>query len=218
LNWTATNQSSVPVTIPDTPGQFTVTNSLTGAQVFSASTTPTAPTVTIAPHQTFTQSVTWPDNSPNLPAGAYSASFQNPSFGGTTGFDLSSPSSGAPPEPGALVATLETPQASYQIDRPVAITLTLTNDGTTPVALSQLSKSATFQLSRGSTLLWRSARIKLAARAAQAIAPGQSIELRGLWAGKPQKGHLNALKPGVYQLEGTAGGYSAYATIRLTAR
>ena len=156
LNWTATNQTSVPFTIPDSPGQFTVTNSTTGAQVFSASTTPTGPTVTIAPHQTFTESVTWPDNSPSLPAGQYSASFQNDSFGGTIGFDLTSPSSGTPPEPiGPIVATLETPQSSYQIDRPVAITLTLTNDSTTPVALSQVLKNGTFQISRGSTLLRR---------------------------------------------------------------
>ena len=75
LNWTATNQSSVPVTIPDTPGQFTVTNSSTAAQVFSASVAPTAPTVTIAPRQTFTQSVTWPDNSPAA-RWRVSASFQ----------------------------------------------------------------------------------------------------------------------------------------------
>ena len=60
--------------------------------------------------------------------------------------------------------------------------------------------------------------MKSALRAARSIAPGQSIELRGVWAGKPLKGHLNALKPGVYQLQGTAGGYSASETIRLTAR
>ena len=213
FTWTETNQSTVPVTIPDSPGLFTVSSFSSNSQLFSATVSATAPIVTLASGQSLSKSVTWPDNSPAAAPGRYSAYFDDGSLGGGTTFDIASPSTAGP-----LIATLETPQSSYVIGHPVALALTLTNAGTQPVTVSQLVKSATIQLSRGSTVLWRSRKTKLAARAALSIVPGQSIELRGVWKGSPFHANPQKLRPGIYDLEVSAGGYSAFATIRLTAR
>ena len=51
---------TVPVTIPESAGELTVTNNVTGVQVYSATVAATAPTITLQPGQSWTQSITWP--------------------------------------------------------------------------------------------------------------------------------------------------------------
>ena len=118
----------------------------------------------------------------------------------------------------AVTATLATGGSTYRVGHRVLLTLTLTNSGSQPVAIDP-PNTAVFTLSRGSTVVWSSTGKKQATRAVQSLAPGQSIEIHGVWMGKPLHGALKTLiKPGVYQLEGSAGGYTASTTIRLTGR
>ena len=168
LTWTETNTSTVPITIPVSDGLFTVKDSMTGGQLFSATASATAPTVTIQPEQSFTQSVPWADLG-ELYSGYYRVEFQNGSLSNGTNFTLISPNQTpllvpspiAPPVPGLdgassenappssgppVVATLETAKSTYQIGRRVALTFTLTNVSSQSIALSQLVNNGTFQI------------------------------------------------------------------------
>ena len=98
LTWTETNKSTVPITIPDSDGKFTVSNASTGAQVFSATAPVTAATVALSPGQSFTQSVTWSDDDPSsLSPGNYYAVFSSTLAEGSTEFTITSPDPSLPP-------------------------------------------------------------------------------------------------------------------------
>jgi hypothetical protein len=253
LTETITNTAAVPITFPDADGRFDASN-LTTSIVSTQTVATTAPTVTLQPGQTLTQTATWSDDDPSsLSPGNYYAVFSSTLAEGSTEFTITSPDPSLPPSvppisvlpisvppisvppitvvgtgpsdgnadppssTGPMIATLGTGESTYEIGRRAALTLTLTNVSSQSITLPQLANKGTFEIVRGSTVIWRSPKTKVAtrARALQAIAPGQSFELKGTWTGKLLHGAAKALKPGVYTLEGSAGGYTASETIQL---
>ena len=116
-----------------------------------------------------------------------------------------------------MIATLATSKSTYRIGQRMSLTFTLTNVGSQSIALPRSLNKGVFQILRGSKVIWSSAKPKLATRALQSISPGQSMQLKGTWTGKPLHAGVKTLKPGVYTLEGSAGGYTASATIQLIA-
>jgi len=183
---------------------------------------------TLEPGQSVVLHDTWngvpnQSNSTTAAVGTFTVTNQLDPTGASATFQIaSSPSDPiAPPPPEliapAVTATLATGRSIYQIGHRVSLTLTLTNSGSQPVAVDPLSSTAGFTLARGSTVVWRSPGTRLAARAVQSLAPGQSIEIRRIWMGIPNQHGVKTLMPGLYQVEGSAGGYTAAATIRITA-
>jgi hypothetical protein len=113
-------------------------------------------------------------------------------------------------------AIISSSRGTVRIGHAAAFTLTLTNSGTQPLDIGQLTSGGSFTLSQGSKVIWRSTKTVLHARGVQSLAPGQSVVLHGRWSGKPNHHRFESIEPGVYQLAATAGGFTAETTIRLT--
>jgi hypothetical protein len=217
FNSVATNTAAVPVTIPESTGQLTVTNSVTGVQVFSGSALAAAPTITLEPGQSWTQSITWPGSSTSsVPTGIYDAYFENRLEGegsqvgvGTSGpfpIPISPPISISPP-PSGIGANITTDQVGSH----ESLTLTLTNFESGPVKLTGSSGVARFVLKENGKVIWRSrAKAKVAT-----LAPGDAISFQATWPGRPHQGRAKAGKLALYQLTATADGHTATTTFEL---
>ncbi len=183
FNWVATNTDTVPITIPESAGELTVTNAATPAQVFSGSVAATAPTITLEPGQSWIQTITWPGSSTSsVPAGVYDAYFENGLQGDGTSVGIGVPSpvpfpiSPLPISPGQPFTGIGTTVSTQQVGRHELFTLTLTNYENAPVTISGRAGVARFILKKNGKVIWRStAKAKLATRAAQSLAPGAAI-------------------------------------------
>ena len=185
FNWVAVNTAAVPVTIPDSTGQLTVTNSDTAAQVYSASAAASAPTITLQPGQSWTQSVTWPGTSTgSVPAGVYDAYFANELEGDSSrvGIGVSSPISPVPISPAPPLTGIVASLSTQQVNGHERFNLSLTNYDSLPVGISGSSRVARFILKKNGKVIWHStAKAKLATRAAQSsLAPGDAIQFHAM--------------------------------------
>jgi Domain of unknown function (DUF4232) len=220
FHWVATNTGTAPVTIRGAPGRLTVTAPATAAPVYSASVPATAPTITLQPGQSWTQSITWPGSSTGyVPVGVYDVSFDNglQSAGTQVGIGVSSPIptpnpiSPAPPLTGIGVSL-----STQQVGHHQLFTLTLTNYENGPVAFSRSSRVARFILKENGKVIWHStARVKLATRAARSLSPGEAIQLQSAWPVRLHHARAKGATPALYQVTATAGGHAATTTFEL---
>ena len=224
FTWAATNTDTVPVTIPESAGQLTISDAATAAQVFSGSVAATAPTMTLQPGQSWSQTITWPGSSTSsVPTGVYDAYFENGLQGVGTEVGVGVPSpipfpiSPVPISPGLPLTGIGTNVSTQQVGRHEVFTLTLTNYENAPVTISGRAGVAKFVLKKNGKVIWRStAKAKLAARAAQSLAPGAAIELHATWPAPTHQATVKGGgKPTLYQLTATAGGHTATAVFEL---
>jgi hypothetical protein len=126
------------------------------------------------------------------------------------------------PQP-AITATLATAQPSYRTGHRVSISLTLTNQGSQPVALGIADAPAGFTISHGSAVVGHGGRKAAmahnhtAVRAQPVLAPGASKTIKLSWIARPTARGAKALAPGNYTIEAWDGGYTASGTIQLKA-
>ncbi len=214
--FTMTNTSSQPVHVAYGPSDdgFDITQA--GALVYQSNAGINPMFIrldTVQPGQSLTFDGTWNGlsnqaSSSSAPQGTFTVTNQLDPSGPSATFQIEAPSSVVP-----VPATVAAKRATLQIGHPASFILTLTNPGNEPI---DLTGARSFTLSRGSTVVWRSTNRTLPARAAQALAPGQSVQIRSRWTGRPNQGGHEAIEPGLYQLTASAGGYTAAMAIRLT--
>ncbi len=224
FNWVATDTAAVPVTIPESTGQLTVTNSVTGVQVYSTSVAAAAPTITLQPGQSWTQNITWPGSSTgSVPAAIYDAYFENglQGLGAQVGIGVSSPNpipiSPLPISPVPPFTGIGANVSTQQVGSRELFTFTLTNYENQPVSIMGSSGAARFVLKKNGKVIWRStAKVKLATRAAQSLAPGDAIQLHANWPAPARQASVKGGgKPALYQLTATSGGHTATTVFEL---
>ncbi len=209
ITLTETNTSDYPVAL-DPTGTFTVSSLLTGKSVFSENSALTAIPVTLQPGQWLDRTVTW------IPTetGTFNFAYQDAQIGyiGINQFQVTKT---APTQSVSPIAVELTPnRQQYREGQAVVLMLTVKNTTSSVVTLTPVAGDGISVLS-GSTVVWHSSagtsRIER-----RSLAPGKTISLRVAWNGKPNQNELKQLKPGVYAIEASFGGYVATTTIQIT--
>jgi hypothetical protein len=119
------------------------------------------------------------------------------------------PVAGSSPSP--ITVSVTTNHPTYRIGHPVRMTLTLHNDGRSPVDLEPDSSRDGITVLEGSTEIWHRART-----VARRLKPGHSIKVTAVWDG--QTGRSDAtIAPGTYTVEAVEGGQSGSTTVRIVA-
>jgi DNA polymerase IIIc chi subunit len=206
LTYTATNVSSVPVTVLDIPGTFSIQKEQPNGDTTVFSQVGTGGSlVTLQPGQSLTQTATWNPAGVQVPAGSYVANFSGPWNGSTTTFQVGAP--------GSISTSLTTNQADYAFGTPVKITLTLSNQSNKRVKLIPSKSSNEIALYRGGQLVWQTR--KLPFKGTQSISADRSVELRGTISDRTTTRPSARLASGDYTLEVFYDGYMASQTIQV---
>ncbi len=119
------------------------------------------------------------------------------------------PSSTAP-----VTVTLVSNRNAYKTGQSVRLSMTVKNLSTAKVAMPPNAGPDRITVMDGSTVVFRSARIR-SALIARSIKPHHSIELALSWSGRPNQSDIAKLAPGTYTVQVVDGGFSGTTTIRL---
>jgi hypothetical protein len=113
--------------------------------------------------------------------------------------------------PVSLSVTTDHP--AYRVGHRVRMMLTLRNQGNHPIALAPGANAGEFTVLEGDTPIWHSTG-KATGLHARRLRPGQSIHVRAIWDGRPDRAGA-MVAPGSYSIEAVANGQTASARLQI---
>jgi hypothetical protein len=226
MKLTETNMSNQPITIADGPsidGFFVTHDDVT---VWASNEGPVAMYLamrTLQPGQSFSLNATWngiQDEGPPVSSdGVFVVHNQLAPNGPTATITLSSEPQPRPVEPQPkpaqpLLATLEAEHSSYKRGQNVSLTLVERNVGSQDLAVASGRHIVDLEVTRESTVVWRTPPSLLHPTGRQTLHAGQSRTLKLAWNGKVNLPRVKII-PGTYTLTATVDGVTTSKTIQV---
>jgi 3-keto-L-gulonate-6-phosphate decarboxylase len=110
---------------------------------------------------------------------------------------------------------LTTNHATSHAGKPIRFKITLKDVAKTNAQLAAHTGADGITVLEGSTVIARTTKSLLTSKA-KTLKPGQSLQLTGLWNGKPNQASLKQIAAGSYTIEVDEGGYTASTNVRIT--